>query len=91
MNPTIDDIKNWLRIDHTEDDLLLQDMIFGAEQMIKGAIGFVPISELGVMAKRMIITDWYENRGSFVQGNVMELPFGVRMILSQLRYTGDPT
>jgi uncharacterized phage protein (predicted DNA packaging) len=89
MELTVDDMKNWLRIDHSEDDSLLATMIVGAEQTIKGAIGFVPTSELGTMAKRMIVTDWYENRGSFIQGNVMEIPFGVKTILTQLRYTGD--
>jgi uncharacterized phage protein (predicted DNA packaging) len=91
MELSIDDVKGWLRIDHNEDDILLQGMIVAAEQVINGAIGFVPTSELGTMVKRMIITDWYENRGSFVQGSVMELPLGVRSILTQLRYTGDPT
>lgn len=91
MELTVGDIKGWLRIDHSEDDSLLANMIVGAEQTIKGAIGFVPTSELGTMAKRMIITDWYENRGSYVQGALMEIPFGVKTILTQLRYTGDPT
>lgn len=83
-------MKNWLRIDHSEDDALLATMIAGAEQSIKAAIGFVPKSELATMVKRMIVTDWYENRGSFVQGGFMEIPFGVRTILTQLRYAGDP-
>lgn len=86
----IGDVKGWLRIDHNEDDALLQSMIIASEQVINGAIGFVPTSELGSMVKRMIITDWYENRGSFVQGSVIELPLGVRSLLTQLRYTGDP-
>jgi uncharacterized phage protein (predicted DNA packaging) len=91
MNLTVDEIKNWLRIDHNEDDSLLEIMIIAAEQSIKGSIGFIPMSELGTMVKRMIITDWYENRGSFVQGSINELPLGVRSILTQMRYTGDPS
>lgn len=91
MELTVDDMKGWLRIDHSEDDALLGTMILAAEQTIKGAVGFVPASELGTMAKRMLISDWYENRGSYVQGTLMEIPFGVKTILTQLRYTGDPS
>lgn len=91
MDLSIGDMKGWLRIDHDEDDNLLEVMIVAAEQSIKGSIGFIPQSELGTIVKRMIITDWYENRGSFVQGSIMEMPLGVKSILTQLRYTGDPS
>jgi len=66
---TLDDIKLFLRVDDSVEDSLIQDLSDAADDYLASAIddyetkrldtGFAKKADL---AKKLLITDWYENR-----------------------------
>jgi len=61
---TLDEVKEWLRIDGEEDDLTIQMLIGGAELRLKEGTGITYDSnnELAKLFCLKCVADWYENR-----------------------------
>ena len=80
----INETKEYIGINYTEDDNLLQRCRDAAEVFLKNA-GVVkqesnPLYELAV---DMLTEHWFDNRG--VVGDVKEIPLGLEAIVVQLR------
>lgn len=60
----IDEAKQFLRIDHDEDDILIQSLIGAAEEYLINATGkkFSSSNNLARLFCLLLVADWYENR-----------------------------
>jgi uncharacterized phage protein (predicted DNA packaging) len=84
---TLDDVKVYLRIDGNDDDPLLTSLMSAADSYIVNAVGDAmdKTAELYILASKLLITHWYENREPV--GNANALAFSLQSILMQLKYT----
>jgi uncharacterized phage protein (predicted DNA packaging) len=83
------EVKTYLRIDGTEDDILLSSLILAAKEYIKNATG-IEIDEtkdLHKLAVSLLVAHWHENRE--VIGKADKLAFSLESILFQLQYGSD--
>ncbi len=90
MIVSLDESKNWLRIDGTEDDMLLQSLINSAEIYLKNATGIIydNTNELAKLFCLVLITDWFENR-ELVGKASDKVRHTINSILMQLSYGVD--
>lgn len=87
------EIKNYLRIDHTLDDNLIDNLYQSAQEYVKNAIDVE--AEVKSFAKYklfdraalLLTAHWYENRLASVQtaGGSTNIPYGVTPLIQQLR------
>ena len=84
---TLDEAKAYLRIEHEEEDDLLNSLIVSAEEWSKGFCNRELSNESDKTAVKSLVAHWYENRGAVSTGNTIprEIPFGVKSILSMQR------
>lgn len=92
----LDAIKLYLRVDGDMEDELISSMIDAAIEYIKSASGKSKLADgrdliespLIVMAIKMLVSHWYDNRGAeYLSGNfknVAEVNFSVKMILAHV-------
>jgi len=90
---TTEEIKNYLRIDHTLDDNLIDNLYQSAHEYVKNAIDvevdvetFIK-NKLFERATLLLTAHWYENRLASVQtgGGTTSIPYGVTPLIQQLR------
>lgn len=86
---SLDEVKEWLRIDGEDDDTTLRMLINVSENYLKKATGkeFDATNEDAKLFCLVLITDWFENR-EFV-GKVDNVRYVVKSILMQLEYGSD--
>ena len=74
---TVEEVKDYLRIDFNEDDKLLETLIKVADEYLKSAISvtYDNKSERAKLLSLIVIQDLYDNRGinEKVSGNVRKL------------------
>lgn len=68
---TLDEVKSYLRIDYTEDDTLLQELIEVSQIYIDSCVGEIYKTDekavkLSGLLQKKLINDMYENRSSEV-------------------------
>lgn len=85
------DIKEFVRVDFEEDDILLQTLIYAAEEyLLNAGIEKDYSKNLYKLAISLLVKHWYDNRDSVVIGSVTKkLEFSLNAILTQLKYCGD--
>lgn len=84
---TIEELKNYLRIDTQFDDSLLEMLKLSAEAYILSSVDNQEQAKLDVrfnLAVALLVGSWYENRAN-ESSNTQEIPFGVQSIITQLR------
>ncbi|SPS04259.1 head-tail connector protein [Latilactobacillus sakei] len=89
----VGEIKNYLRIDHTLDDTLINSLYQAGQEYIKNAIDVTADVEsfakykLFERAALLLTAHWYENRLASVQtgGGSTNIPYGVTPLIQQLR------
>ena len=90
MAVTLDEMKLWLRVDGNDEDTVIEDMIDAAKEYIKNGSGFTGFdsdNKLADLAIKVLVTHWYENRGSVLIGSISkEIEFSLQSILMQLSY-----
>jgi uncharacterized phage protein (predicted DNA packaging) len=61
---SLDEAKEWLRIEHNDEDNILQMLIKSAETYLQNATGntFDNTNNLAKLFCLVLVTDWYENR-----------------------------
>ncbi len=92
MIVTLDEAKEWLRIDVEEDDQLINTLALAAESYLKNATGITydSTNELAKLFCLVLIVDWYENRE--MMGKASEkVRHTINSILMQLSYGSDVT
>lgn len=85
------ELKEYLRIDFEEDDILLRSLLLAAEEYLYNAgIKRDYKKSLYSLAIKLLVKHWYDNRECVVAGNVNnKLEYSLNAILAQLRYCGD--
>lgn len=84
---TLEEAKEYLKIEHDEEDTLVQSLIIAAENYIKNATGieFDDTNELAKLAIKLLVVNWYENR-EINTDKANKLAFSLDVILTQLKY-----
>lgn len=81
------EIKEFLIIEHEDDDLLLESLKLAAEEYLDNAgVRKDYTKELYKLAIKMLINHWYGNRE--IVGEAKELSFSLKSIIIQLNYRG---
>ena len=86
MTVTVSDVKEYLRIDHTDEDAMLGDLLDAAYEYISSlCVNFTPTPTPVEMAIKIMVCHFYDNRlpsGSKYTG---ELPFSVSALIAPYR------
>ncbi|GIO22433.1 head-tail connector protein [Oceanobacillus sp. J11TS1] len=84
----VEEIKEYLRIDHDEDDFTLQSLTKRAKMYIENGVGRIDENnELFKMAVIVLVGHWYDNRELSRIGNASyPIPHSFEAIIQQLRY-----
>jgi uncharacterized phage protein (predicted DNA packaging) len=82
----LDEVKNWLRIDGSEDDMLLTLLIDGAKEYLTNAGVPESDSALYKLAVMLYVALHYENRDPSAKMDKMNFAF--ESIVLQLKYSG---
>ncbi len=85
---TLEETKGYLRVDNTEDDVLITSLIDASKAYLVNATGnaFDDTNNLARLFCLTLITDWYENReldAGQVSSNVRPI---IASILAQLKH-----
>lgn len=80
-------LKRYMRIEHDEDDALIQSLADAADAYLTNA----GISERGdprrELALHGLVLHWYDNRAALAEStNPIELPLGLRQVINQLKF-----
>lgn len=88
---TLEEMKNFLRVDHDFDDKFIELTMKSSMKYVKNAItseennSFFEDNELYDLAVFMLTGHWYEKKVAAVEKPLSEIPFGVISIIQQLR------
>lgn len=92
----LDEVKNYLRIDGDDEDEAIQSMLMAAISYIKratgknfvesedGSIGQIEDDALFCMCSKLLVAQWYENRGEQVQSSIVQVNFAVSEMLQHI-------
>jgi uncharacterized phage protein (predicted DNA packaging) len=88
---TLEETKQYLRIDGSESDVLIMSLIEAAEIYLQNATGnqFDSTNPLAKLFCWVLITDWYENREHTGKASEKTRPI-VESMLAQLRHCYQP-
>lgn len=82
----LEEIKQYLRIDDSYDDVLIESLQMAAEEyLLNAGIEKNYARNLYALAIKMLIANWYETR-QMSDKEFKEIPYGVRCIIQQLQY-----
>lgn len=87
------EIKDFLKIDTSEEENFIGSLQSAAEEYCKNA-GVQPMSDskLYDLAIKMLVSHWYENRNVVAVGTITKImEFSLNNILTQLRYSQPST
>jgi uncharacterized phage protein (predicted DNA packaging) len=90
MELTLEQVKEYLRIEHSEEDIFLSSLLLSSEKFIKNATtqNASKEDELFKVAQRMLILHWYEDRNAVLIGVTSKtLEYALEAIFFQLSYT----
>ena len=84
----IDEAKQFLRVDHDEDDIFIQSLIGAAEEYLKNATGkeFGSSNNLARLFCLFLVADWYENRKLAREKVGEQTREIIQSMLNQLKY-----
>lgn len=90
---SVGEVKNYLRVDYDEDDILIQNLIEAAEDYLYNATG-KKFTEKNKLAKRYclaLVYDWYKDKGMNIRATknttVSEkVKYTLQSILLQLKF-----
>lgn len=87
----LEEIKQYLRIDHDEDDAMLATFKGMADEYIKNAVGQIDENrQIYKLANVILVGHWYDNRELVRIGNASyPIPHSFESIIQQLRYCKD--
>lgn len=83
---TIEEAKEFLRIDGNDEDLLIQSLLTAAENYLTNAGVTVTSGPLYELAIKLLVSHWYENRAVVGVGKADKLAFSLDSIIAQLKY-----
>lgn len=86
---TLQEAKDFLKVDYCEEDAEIQYLIEGAEMYLKNSTGktFDTTNPLAKLFCKALISDWYDNRGFMQDSKVSDkVRYTIQSILAQLKY-----
>lgn len=85
---TLEETKLWLRVDGTDEDMLLQTLTGAAEAYLQNAVEveFDGTNQLAKLYCLVLCADWYENRDLIGAQPSDKVRFTVQSILAQLQH-----
>jgi uncharacterized phage protein (predicted DNA packaging) len=85
----IEEIKEFLRIDYSEEDIFIHGLQLAAEEYMSNAgVNKDYNKELYKLAVKLLVSHWYENRTLETTGpNFHKVSFSLDTIITQLKYT----
>ena len=86
---TLEELKGWARVDHEEDDDLIEGLGIAAREFIETATGRTLDEEVPERAKvaiKSLSAFWFENRGD----TDVAPPAHIRRLIHQLRDWSEP-
>lgn len=89
MAVSLAEVKAYMRVEGNADDAEISALIRAAEQYIEGAVGTVnKENPVYIQIVKALTLHYYDNRGVVVTSTlVTDIPFGLRSMMNQLRYT----
>lgn len=79
--------KTYARIDHADEDVLIESMLTAADNAVRDMTGKDPPKagdELFDMAVLQLAAHWYENRTPVTDAAVNEVPFTLQVLLNHI-------
>lgn len=79
--------KTYARIDHADEDVLIESMLTAADNAVRDMTGKDPPKagdELFDMAVLQLAAHWYENRTLVTDAAVNEVPFTLQVLLNHI-------
>lgn len=88
---TLEETKQYLRVDGTDEDTLITSLIAAAETYLSNATGnqFDNSNSLAKLFCWVLVTDWYENREHVGRASERVRPI-VESMLAQLKHCYQP-
>jgi uncharacterized phage protein (predicted DNA packaging) len=94
------DIKEYLRVDHDDEDVLLMSLLAAAESYIKQQTGKTKVvvnevevaistDELYKLCVKLMVAHWYENRAVQSPTNLTNLDYSVQALVNHITLCGD--
>ncbi|MCY8609887.1 phage gp6-like head-tail connector protein [Bacillus paralicheniformis] len=80
----LEEMKEYLRVDGDEENALISSLIDAAEKYMKNSGAKDTDNELYNLAIKMLVTGWYEDRGSMSDGK-NKLAYSLQSIILQLK------
>lgn len=82
----LQEIKQYLRIDDSYDDELIESLKIAAEEyLLNAGVAQGYTCNLYTLVVKMLIANWYETR-QMSDKESKEIPYGIRCIIQQLQY-----
>ena len=93
---TLQEVKDFLKVDYNDEDLLLNDLIIASESYLYNATGkyYINTNQLAKLYCKVLINDWFKDRTLTVNStknlSVSEkVRYSLKSILMQLKYCED--
>ena len=88
---SIEDIKSFLYIDGSSEDILVGNLQLGAEIYLTNT-GIIKdyTNDLYILVIKMLTYHWYNNRESFVNIKSTKLDFSIESMIYNLKYSQIP-
>lgn len=86
---TLEETKEFLKVDYEDEDIFIQDLINASEQYLKNATGreFNSDNQLAKLYCRVLVNEWFKDRGLMQDGKTSDkVRFTLTSILRQLQY-----
>ncbi|MBS4191749.1 head-tail connector protein [Bacillus sp. FJAT-49705] len=87
----LNETKEWIRVDGTEEDSIISTIIGAAEEYLEGATGkkFDDTNHRAKIFCLVLVTDWYENRDLIGSKPSEKVRFSIQSMLAQLQYSTE--
>lgn len=83
----LDELKNYLRVEITDDDGLISSLQTAAEEYLDNAgVAKDYTKELYKLAVELLVSNWYENRSVSSEKTLSKVSFSIDTIIAQLKY-----
>lgn len=94
------EIKEYLKVDHAYEDVLLTSLISAAESFIKQTTGKTKVvvneveatistDELYNLCVKLMVAHWYENRAVQSPTNLTKIDYTVQALINHISLCGD--
>jgi len=88
---SIDDVKLYIRVDSSDEDSLIQDLMDGAVSFLQRMTGkvYVPEDAVWKMAIKYLCAHWYENRDDTVVGRDAAVDYTIDSLIKHIALCSD--